>query len=218
MPNEGVVLLHGLSRNAKSMAKMANYFSRLGYQIVNLDYRSRHYTFENLVDQLQPSIDAFAKRDFDKLHFVGHSMGSIIAHFYIKKYHPEKLGRVVALGPPFRGSAIIDHLRCYGWYKKLHGPGALQMATTEDGICHRLGNIDYQLGVIAGTRFFFLDWFFAKYWLEHPNDGKVTVASAQIAGCQDFIALPINHTFMPNFPIVMEQTAYFIEHGHFQKN
>ncbi len=218
MPSDYLILLHGLSRNKKSMAKMANYFSDQGYQVKNLDYPSKRYTLDILVDLVEQQIAAECTELDRPLSMVGHSMGSIIAHLYIKKYQPPNLNKVVALGPPFQGSTIIDHLGKHWWYKKFHGPAALQLATTENGICHQLGNIAYPLGVIAGTKAFFLDWFFSKYWLEHPNDGKVTVSSTQITGCQDFITLPLTHSFLPSYPVVIEQTEYFLKHGYFKKD
>ncbi len=151
------------------------------------------------------------------LHFVGHSLGAILSHFFIKKYRPHNLGRVVALGPPYHGSEIIDHLGKYRWYQKLHGPAALELSTLPTGIFPRLGEVNYELGVIAGDQHVFLDWFFAKFWLRQMSDGKVTVASTQIQGCKDHIVLPVNHVFLPTYPEVIQQTSYFLTHGDFKK-
>jgi hypothetical protein len=211
-----VVLLHGLSRTARVMKKMADHLESEGYQVLNLDYPSTRYTIENLVDQIGAQIQKW--RTGATLHFVVSSMGCLITHFYIKKYAPENLGRVVALGPPYHGSAIIDHLGKYRWFRKFYGPGALELTSQRQGICHRLGPIDYQLGVIAGDRWFFLDWYFARYWLAYPNDGKVAVASTQIEGCRDHIVLPVNHVFLPEYPIVIRQAAKFLSAGHFLRD
>lgn len=186
-----------------------------GYCVHNFDYPSTRYPIEELVEQLAPKI-ALIRTDLSRpLHFVGLSMGSLITHLYIKKYRPPNLGRVVALGPPYHGSAIIDHLGKYRWYQRMHGPAALELTTEPQGICHRLGFVDYNLGVIAGNRPLFIDWFFARYWLEQPNDGKVAVASTQISGHRDHIVLPVNHVFFASYPSVIQQTIYFLNHGHF---
>ena len=214
MTESTVILIHGLGRTSQIMAKMADYLQSQGYRVHNIDYPSTRYTIEELTDQLAQQI---AQRQVvaQPLHFVANSMGALILHCYIKQYRPENLGRVVALGPPYHGSVIIDHLGKYRWYQKLHGPAALQLTTGPQGICHRLGPATYELGVIAGDRYFILDWFFAKFWLAQPNDGKVAVASTYIEGYRDHIVLPVNHVFMPEFPSVIHQSACFLRDGHF---
>ena len=212
-----VVLLHGLARSFREMSKLAQHLKKTGYRVHNLDYRSTRDSIESLSEQIAARIADFRKDSTQPLHFVGHSMGSIITHWYIQNYRPENLGRVVALGPPFRGSEIIDHLGKHQWYRWIHGPAALELATGKNGICHRLQPADYQLGIIAGDRYHFRDWFFAKYWLPKPNDGKVTIASTHLPGCRDHIILPVNHIQFPEYPIVIEQTAHFLSFGAFQR-
>lgn len=212
-----VVLLHGLGRTKQAMAKMARYLELSGYQVHNIDYPSTEYPIETLVDQVAQQIALLRKDSSRPLHFVVLSLGSIIAHLYIKKYRPENLGRIVALGPPYHGSVIIDHLARYQWYQKLHGPAALQLTTQPQGICHQLGAADYELGVIAGNRYFFADWFFAHCWLKPPNDGKVEVASTYITGCRERIILPVNHVLFASYPIVIQQACHFLNYGNFDQ-
>jgi triacylglycerol lipase len=211
-----VVLLHGLGRTAQIMTAMDGRLVHEGYRTYNLDYPSTRYPIEALADQIAGQLQALRPDPHRVLHWVVHSMGALVAHFCIQKHRPLHLGRVVALGPPYHGSAIIDHLAKYRWYEALHGPAALQLTTQPQGICHRLGSIDYELGVIAGDRYFFTDWFFSHYWLQRPNDGKVEVASTRVAGYRDHLVLPVNHIFLPQYPIVTQQAAYFLAHGHFQ--
>lgn len=212
-----VVLLHGLARTSRVMAKMAQRLQTLGYHVANLDYPSRKYSIENLTGQIAERIAQFRQNRECPLHFIGFSLGSIIAHFYIKNYLPMNLGRVVALGPPYHGSAIIDFLGGYAWFRKFYGPAALELSAGPTGIFRRLGRVDYELGVIAGNKWIFFDYYFAKYTLAQPNDGKVSVASTKIEGCRDHIELPVNHVFMPEFDMVIQQTTYFLTQGYFNK-
>lgn len=210
-----VILLHGLARTSRVMAKMASHLQAQGYNVANLDYPSRHYPIEILTEQIAERIAQFRQHLDRPLHFIGFSIGCIITHFYIKKYAPVNLGRVVALGPPYHGSAIIDFLGKYFWFRKFYGPAALELSASPTGIFHRLGKVNYELGVIAGNKWIFFDYFFAKYLLEEPNDGKVSVASTRIEGCRDHIEMPINHVFMPEFETVINQATYFLNQGRF---
>ncbi len=200
------------------MAKMAKHLQSQGYHVANLDYPSRYFSIEVLTEQIAERIAQFRQHLERPLHIIGFSLGSIIAHFYIKKYAPVNLGRVVALGPPYHGSAIVDHLAKYSWFEKFYGPAALELSASPSGIFSRVGVVSYELGVIAGNKWIFFDYYFAKYILETPNDGKVSVASTRIEGCQHYIEMPVNHEFMPEFNTVIEQTSYFLSQGHFQVN
>jgi triacylglycerol lipase len=210
--------LHGLSRTRAIMMRMAEKLTDAGYQVINLSYPSTSYPVESLVDIVAKEICALCPYDPDrKLHFVVHSMGAIVAHELIKKHRPQNLGRVVALGPPYRGTPIIDRLRNFWLYLKYNGPAALQLGTDGFGIYHHLGNVDYELGIIAGDKWIWFDWFFAKCWLPSPNDGKVPVSSTYINGYKDHIILPAGHVTLPKDPAVIAQTIHFLEQGVFQR-
>lgn len=196
------------------MVKMAKQLAAEQFQVYNLDYPSTSFPIAKLVDIVA---DLFPKNLHQQrtLYIVGLSLGAIITHLYLKKYQPNNLGRVVALGPPFHGSPIIDHLGRYQWYRQLHGPAALELTTLSSSICHQLGPADYPLGVIAGNRYHWVDTFFANCWLKKPNDGKVEVNSTRIEGCQDHIILPVNHIHLPQYPEVIKQTIFFLKNGIF---
>ncbi len=201
------------------MLRMAEKLTAEGYQVINLSYPSTSYPIESLVDIVAKEI--FELCPFDpnrKLHFVAHSMGAIVLHELIKKYRPQNLGRVVALGPPYRGTPIIDRLRNFWLYLKYNGPAALQLGTDGFGIYHQLGKANYDLGIIAGDKWLFFDWFFAKFWLPSPNDGKVAVSSTYIDGYKDHIILPVDHAFMAKNPLAIQQTLHFLEQGAFQRH
>ncbi|MBS0351406.1 MAG: alpha/beta hydrolase [Proteobacteria bacterium] len=209
---EDIVLIHGLGRSSLLMSEMAIYWKWHGWRILNIDYPSTRYSIDQLVERISDKISVFRENSANPFFAVGHSLGSIILHFYIKKYIPAHLSRIVALGPPYHGSAIVDHLKRYPWFKKLYGPAAAEL---NSHLFARLGEVDYQLGVIAGNRCVASDWFFANFWLKKPNDGKVEVASTRIPNMKDHIILPVKHPLMPTYPSVIHHTAHFIHHGCF---
>ena len=51
--------------------------------------------------------------------------------------------------------------------------------------------------------------------LPNPDDGKVSVSAAKVAGMTDFIALPVSHPPMMNNKEVLRQILAFLAKGRF---
>ena len=56
-----------------------------------------------------------------------------------------------------------------------------------------------------------------KTIFHEENDGKVAISSTRITGMKDFIVLPVSHTFIAQNRLVMEEVAYFLQYGAFNK-
>lgn len=206
-----VVLLHGLGRSSSIMNKMASYLSQYNYNIFNLDYPSTKYPIEQLAEMIYQQIQHLYDLDVP-LHFIGHSMGGIIIRYLLTQQRPKNLGRVVMLASPNHGSRVINWLRKIWLFRKIYGPGALQLAEGKQGIYNQLPAVDYETGVIAGNSAVdILFWFFLK----KPNDGKVTVKSTQVAGMKAHIVLPVAHPFTPQNKQVRKKTREFLQKGRF---
>src|SRR5947209_14807032 len=87
---DGVVLLHGISRTARSLRKMQAALEREGCATLNLDYASRSKALEALAADIRPAIERFAEGVSGSVHFVCHSMGGLLARAYIAKYRPQR--------------------------------------------------------------------------------------------------------------------------------
>ena len=131
---DGVVLLHGISRTARSFRKMQAALERAGFATLNLDYASRRKALEALAEDIHPAIELFADRIDGSVHFVCHSMGGLLARVYIARHRPQRLGRVVMLGTPNSGSEIADRLKNFGAYRAFFGPAGQQLGTQRDAM------------------------------------------------------------------------------------
>ncbi len=207
------MLLHGLVRTHRSMRTMQTQLADAGYQVANIDYPSRHYPIRHLAQiALESGLEAYAKSGAETLHIVTHSLGGILVRQYAAMQDIPGLHRVVMLGPPNRGSEAVDRLRYFPGYYLLHGPAGGELGTRDTDLPKRLGPVNFELGVIAGRRSVNL---VLSSMIPGINDGKVSVHGTMIEGMQDFISLPVTHTFMMRNPKVIAQTLHFLRHGRF---
>jgi pimeloyl-ACP methyl ester carboxylesterase len=216
MPNpdsDGVVLLHGIFRTRRSMAGLERFLKRAGYQVLNLGYRSTRKPIEELAADIHPAIENWANPLSGKIHFVGYSMGGLVARYYIQHYKPVKLGRVVLLGTPNAGSPVADFIGNWKVYRAFYGPAGQQLKTDNNVFLQSMSAGAYEVGCVAGNRS--IDPISSAI-IKTANDGKVSVESTKLPNMTDHIILPVSHTFMPTTRSVWEQVLHFILHGRFK--
>jgi pimeloyl-ACP methyl ester carboxylesterase len=213
---DGVVLLHGIMRSARSLDKMERALKLAGYVTLNLDYPSQRYGLQDLAERLDPPIAQFGRGFDGRLHFVTHSMGGLAARAFIARKRPPNLGRIVALAPPNAGSEVADLLRRNRLYMHFFGPAGAELATIRDDALESvLGAVDYPLGIIAGDRT--IDPVASFFVLPRPNDGRVSVARTRVDGMTDHMVVHASHAFIMRDPIVIMQTLQFLRHGRFRR-
>ncbi|RXH16893.1 esterase/lipase family protein [Bradyrhizobium guangzhouense] len=206
----GVVLLHGIARGSSSLRKLEQAIRAAGFATLNIDYARRTKQIGALADDIHPAIARFAERDAP-LHFVAHSMGGLVARAYLAKHRPDRLGGVVMLGTPNGGSEVADLLSGSRLYRAFYGPAGLELTTAPRS--DSLPAVDYSVGVIAGNRF--IDPVAGLIVLPKPNDGRVSVQSAMLAGMADHIVVNASHTGLPRDGIAIAQTITFLREGRF---
>ncbi|SCY23221.1 esterase/lipase family protein [Desulfoluna spongiiphila] len=212
---KGVVLLHGLARSASSMKKMEKALQAAGYQTLNIDYPSTSHPVEVLCrDHVAPKVNAFSKATGGSLAFVTHSMGGIVLRYLVKEGLIETPHSAVMLSPPNQGSETVDKLGGLRLFKLINGPAGNQLGTGPDQLPATLGPVTFPLGILTGTRTIN---FILSALIPGPDDGKVAVARAPVAGMADFRAIPATHPFIMKNRTAIEETLGFLEKGRFSE-
>ncbi len=212
-PPECVILLHGLGRRTASMTPMAEDLEERGYRVYNTGYPSTEATVEDLTaDYLEPAVIKGRLDGCPVIHMVAHSLGAVMIRQYLQNQTLPAGSRIVMLAPPNKGSEVADTLGPWFFYRWFLGPSGLQLGTAPDSVPNRLAPVDADIGVITGDA----SWnIFLSMMIPGPDDGKVSVERAKLEGMDDFLVLPVTHTFIMQDAQVMAQAAHFLAHGRF---
>lgn len=196
------------------MKLMQSFLDNAGYQTVNIDYPSTRYSVEHLAREfVLPQILEHMKSG-ETVHFVTHSMGGIIVRYLVKQGLIEINGRVVMLSPPNHGSPVVDKIGNWLLFRWLNGPAGRQLGTGEESLPVSLGPVDFEVGVITGTRTINL---ILSCMIQGQDDGKVSVESAKVDGMTDFLIEKVSHPFIMNHHRVQAQVIYFLQNGVFKR-
>lgn len=211
-----VALLHGLWRSALSMKGLQWQLEESGYGVVNLTYPSLDHPVPELaVLAVEQSLAGCRALGLEQVDFVTHSLGGILVREYVQHREIPGLRRVVMLGPPNGGSQLADYADSTALLDIFMPAAVAQLGTTDTSVPRRLGRVNFQLGVIAGTS----NWLpFLPGLPDGPSDGTVAVAETIVPGMMDFLEMPVGHTFMMWDDEVIAQVLFFLEHGFFQRH
>lgn len=207
---ECVILLHGLARSAHSMDKMADRLSEQGYKVLNIDYPSRSYSIEQLAEKTIS--DALSKCEGMSVSFVTHSMGGILVRQFLSNHSVKNLNKVVMLGPPNKGTEIVDKLGNMPGFHFVNGDAGMQLGTGALSVPNQLGKANFDVGIIAGTQSINL---LLSSLIPDADDGKVSVESTKIEGMNDHIEMPTTHVFMMRNDAVINQVISYLKQGQF---
>lgn len=208
-----VVLLHGLNRSWRAMTPMARALGRAGFTTANVDYPSQAGPIEEIAPMaVDTGLAECRAAGASRIHFVTHSIGGILLRYRHEREPIKELGRVVMLGPPNQGSEIVDVIQDWPGMAAIGGAAGMQLGTDEQSVPSRLGPVDFELGVIAGTGTINL---LASAMLPDPDDGKVSVVATRVEGMDDFLVVRNSHRYITRADVVLRNTVAFLKTGRF---
>jgi len=207
-----VVLLHGLARSDSSMKTLAKELEGEKFQIVNVGYPSREQRIEELAETIIPAAIQQCEPD-RSINFVTHSMGGILVRQYLSNHSIPNLAHVVMLGPPNKGSEVVDKLKGVPGFHFINGDAGLQLGTSEMSVPNRLGPAEFDVGIIAGTDSINL---ILSLLIPGRDDGKVSVERTKLEGMNDHITMETSHPFMMKNKKVIAQVIHYLKNGEFE--
>ncbi len=204
-----VVLVPGLWMPAMVMGLLAWHLARAGYRPRIFSYSGRD-PLERNVERLA----AFVRGNADgrAAHFVGHSLGGVVALETLERHGELAVASAVLLGAPVAGSVAGRHLGRGAFGRWLLGASAPLWKAERAARWTR----DAPLGLIAGTRPLGMGALLLGAAPE-PNDGVVTVAETAIEGARERVLVPVSHSGLVVSRRVARLVERFVAHGRFEE-
>lgn len=209
-----VVLVHGVDWFRDTLKPTADFLNREGYCTINVRYPSRKITCtEEAVNWVEKVVTERCTDPTRKIHLVAHSMGTAVVREYLASHRPARLGRVVLLAAPNRGTPLASPLR---WRPlgRMICPAAATLGCGKKGVpLAEPAAVDFAPGVLMGNRPGWMPFF--SPFLPGADDGVVPVSSGTIPGMAELRVLPTSHTAMPRNAEVLSETLSFLRTGRF---
>lgn len=197
-----VVLVHGLGAPRFSMSAVKWKLDKAGYRTKNWGYSSTRDRIASHADLLSDMLHSFSEdRSLTSIHLVTHSMGGILVRAALLKHTFAKLGRIVMLAPPNRGShAARLAAPIFGWlWKPLR-----ELSDAPESYVNQLpifsGCKTVELGIIEAQR-----------------DRVVSADSVRLAGQVDHAVVNSRHGTLPWHPETLQLVSGFLTHGKFNE-
>lgn len=203
-----VVTVHGLWMRGTSMAVLRRRLEPHGFAFHHFGYRSVAGSLAASAAELAAYIDGVRG---DTVHVVGHSLGGVLICAMLESCLPARVGRVVCLGSPLRGSRTAARLARWPGGRHLigrcladvHARGGFEAWRDGVEVGSIAGRIPLGVGRLLGP-------------FPEPNDGTVGVAETRIAGLADHVVLPVSHVALLWSVEVAAQVEHFLHYGRFR--
>lgn len=192
--NELVILVHGILSGPIWMVVLNRRLRQAGFTTMNWGYRSWLGDIESHAARLSKQLQDADER-YTKVHVVAHSMGCIVTRVALIQRPITKLGQVLFLTPPHRGSVIARRI---GPWVRWICPAASQLSDRSDSFVCNLTPPTYPFAVVS-----------ADY------DLVVAKKSTYLEPCIDRFSVGTMHNGVLFSRYVAEQTIHFLRNARF---
>ena len=148
-----IVLVHGVCANRIVMWPFACLLRAQGFRVRQWTYSSLFYPVAFHAARFSEFLNAIQGTE-TRFHIVAHSMGAIVVRSALLRCEHRKLGRLVFLAPPNRGSPIARMA------SNIFGhvfPPVLELSDTETSFVNQLASCtDLEIGTVAARFDFFV--------------------------------------------------------------
>lgn len=208
MSDTPITVVHGLwNRGPEAWVlrrRLRRYCQR---QVLQFSYETVSRSFAANVDRMVEFIDA---KEAGPVDIVAHSMGGLLVLAACDKLPAGRLGRIVLLGSPLRGSLAARRMARFGALGRWLVGGSLTALV--EGIPSPAVD-SLEIGVIAGSKAMGMGRVLGP--MDGVSDGTVCLAETHLDGVTDQLVLPVSHTGMLFSDIVARAAADFINDGRF---
>jgi len=204
-----VVTVHGLWMRGGAMVALQRRLAPRDFQFHFFSYRSITHSLADCTAALRKFV---AEVPGDTVHLVGHSLGGVLICAMLEAQVPARIGRVVCLGSPLKGSRTAAQVLRWPGGQRLIGRcladvnarGGLNACRAGVAVGSIAGRLPFGVGRLLGT-------------FKEPNDGTVAVTETVIAGLTDHVVLPVSHVALLWSARVATQVEHFLDHGRFHR-
>ena len=202
-----VVLLPGLWMPAWVMLPLALRLRARGHRCLRFGYASARASLELNAERLAAFI---RQHETGAVHFVGHSLGGVLALHTALHHLQSTVRRIVMMGSPYGDSYTARRLAERGWGARILGRTVPQWLACEKPAAPA----HLEVGVIAGTVARGLGTVVAPD-LPRPHDGVVRVAETRVPGMTSYIEVRASHAGMLFSAEVARLVDAFLGSGQF---
>jgi pimeloyl-ACP methyl ester carboxylesterase len=183
--------------------------NKVGFESVALSLPTTFSSVEDCAALLDRKLEGFAK-SYEKINYVGNSMGGLIIRKYINAYKPANVGKCVFIATPHRGSRLARMMLYVPCVSILVPPLADLESKKENE--YLLKDRNLAVGIIVGSENSLL-W--GKLFLSDQSDGRVEIKSAISEDAKETVVLPYHHEEIHHVPETLKLVKRFIESGTF---
>lgn len=205
-----VFLQHGLWRTAMALDRLERTLVHHGFEVVNHGYASTEDYLEGHAEGLRDAVEArFAKGKVDEIAFVGHSMGGLVIHEYLRRDDAREPTACVYIATPQRGAILADKRRHWFLFQMVMGKKAAGQLATTDKFHDQAIPFPARSGTIVG------DIGAGNGSIPGRDDGTVGVDEATFEGAAASVRVPYGHTRILVTDLVLRHVLHFLANGDF---